>query len=156
MLYGALSDLSGTAQSDVDAQYRTLEDYVFAELDYTQSKTCCWDTTTPAMAAIVLDQANVEQQGGQSSGQCVEPTVFRAMASSGDGYDLWRNHAQAMGRASDWLAWEQDETCPGANVAQDSLGPDQTDYCATLASEADAGAGGSTGDDGGGAAPASN
>ena len=39
----------------MDAQYRIFEDYVFAELEYTESKTCCWNSSNSAMFQIAMD-----------------------------------------------------------------------------------------------------
>src|SRR5690606_4361331 len=43
VLYDTMERSFGVARPAVDAAYRTLEDYVFAELDYARSKTCCWN-----------------------------------------------------------------------------------------------------------------
>jgi hypothetical protein len=45
----------GMDQASVDAMYRTtIEDYVFAPLDYSRSRTCCWDHTTRPMHDIIM------------------------------------------------------------------------------------------------------
>jgi len=111
-LYALASQL-GTTQPELDHEYRRLEDYVFAPLVYTQSKTCCWDSSTAAMAAIIMDYAVKEQ-----ANQCVAPTVFK---SETGGYARWAAHAATLGRAADWKAWSEDETCAARAVAQDAV-----------------------------------
>lgn len=128
-LYENASDL-GMTVAEIDAQYRTLEDYVFAELEYAQSKTCCWNSTTAAMADIILDYAQKEQANATAQGMCVEPTVFRANGGNG-GYEVYRMHAISMGREADWRAWSEDEPCAQRDVAADTVlttrGP--ADWC---------------------------
>lgn len=117
-LYEAMQKLDGSAPSTVDESYRTLEDYVFAPLQYLQSKTCCWNSTTAEMAEIVLDYAQREQDAAQAQGTCVSPTVFRAQTN---GYDTWKNYAAETGRAELWKAWSEDEPCAQRGVAEDTL-----------------------------------
>jgi hypothetical protein len=104
-LYVLMAGSFGTARSDVDSTYRILEDYVFAELDYEQSKTCCWNATTPDMWGIIMDFADEEVDADT----CVEPTVFKAR---NNGYDLWANYAADTGRAGQWKTWSADELPP--------------------------------------------
>ena len=57
-LYELAQRAFGQTPRQVDEQHRILDDYVFAELVYTQSKTCCWNSTTaarPRPSSIVLD-----------------------------------------------------------------------------------------------------
>jgi hypothetical protein len=120
-LYDAEQQLENKDKAAVDKEFRKLEDYVFAELEYKKAKTCCWDSTTSQMAEIILDQANAEQQAAQAAGQCKAPTVFHAFGG-GDGYDLWRQHARQMGRDGDWKPWHQDENpCDGMSLSEDAL-----------------------------------
>jgi len=93
----------GKTPAQIDAENRQLSDYVFAELSYGQSRTCCWDSTTPAMAEIILARAAEEEFS-----TCTAPTVFRA---HGGGYQIWKDWAAAHGRAEDWLEWSEDEPC---------------------------------------------
>jgi hypothetical protein len=118
-LYDVMERAFGKSRAEVDAEYRTLEDYVFAELEYNRSKTCCWNSTTPAMARIVLDYAEREQRANDAAGVCRQPTVFRA--SSGGRYDVWKAHASSLGRASEWKDWSEDEPCAQRGVSEDSL-----------------------------------
>jgi hypothetical protein len=120
-LYPLMEEQFGMDRTEVDATYRLLEDHVFAELDYSQSKTCCWNQATAEMADIVLDLAEDEAADADAAGTCVEPTVFRAEAHAGDGYDRWADHAASLGRASDWRPWSADETCPWSDVAADTV-----------------------------------
>jgi hypothetical protein len=126
-LYAIAGSLGTTAQA-LDEELRTIDDHVFAPLVYDQSKTCCWNSTTSAMADIVLDYARVERETAEAQGTCVEPTVFR---SREDGYAVWRDHAKALGREADWLAWSEDEPCAQRDVAQDTESAfDAAPWCA--------------------------
>ncbi len=106
----------GMTKAQIDGQYRTLADYVFAPLVYEESKTCCWNSTTDKMADIVIDFANEEKKAADAASMCVEPTVFRARA---DGYKLWQDHAKKLGREAEWLAWSEDEPCKQRDVKED-------------------------------------
>jgi hypothetical protein len=113
----------GMTKAQIDSAHRQLDDYVLGELDYTTSKTCCWNSSTPAMYEIVVAKARAEQ----AMGTCVSPTVFRARR---DGYRTWADYAQALGRSSDWRAWSEDEACAQRNVAEDTVAtPAATPYC---------------------------
>jgi hypothetical protein len=132
ILYGALSELEQKDESAVDKQYRKLEDYVFGELEYTKSKTCCWNTTTPAMAAVILDAAKAEQAKAAANNTCVQPTIFKA-AGGGDGYSSWAQHAKDMGRQADWRAWSEDEPCAQRATAEDTTTwRGSPDYCSVF------------------------
>jgi len=119
-LYAVMQGSFSTSQVEVDKEYRTLEDQVFSELDYTKSKTCCWDSTTSAMGDLILGFAQSEQDQASANGTCQAPTVFEAEAASGDGYKRWKDYAAAQGQSADWLDWSQDEPCAQAGVARDS------------------------------------
>lgn len=107
----ALAPALGTTKEGIDADYRKLEDYVFQPLVYTQSKTCCWNSSTSAMASIIMDYARKEQEN-----QCIAPTVFKA---ENGGYARWQAHAAALGQAAAWKAWTEDETCAQKNTPND-------------------------------------
>ena len=62
----------GISRAQTDAQHRTFEDYVLAELVYEESKTCCWNSSTSAMFQIIVDYNNSLQEN-----QCTEPVVFK-------------------------------------------------------------------------------
>lgn len=107
----------GKTADELESEYRSLEDYVFAELEYTASKTCCWNSSTSKMADVVLDYARAEQDQAKADGVCVEPTVFKSRT---DGYALWQAHATSMGLGSEWVAWSEDEPCTQRAVAEDT------------------------------------
>jgi hypothetical protein len=111
----------------VDRLYRDPMDYTLAELEYTRSKTCCWNSSTGNMYQIIRDYAEKEISDGEAMGQCVLPTVFM---NRSDGYDVWASYAAATGRASQWRSWSEDEGCAQRDVAQDTERSHQwTDFC---------------------------
>jgi len=111
----------------VDAQYRLVEDYVFAELHYESSKTCCWNGSTSAMFEIIMDYAQSEQT---AASMCVMPTPFMNEGMGADGYERWRAHAVSLGRAADWVAWSEGEPCAWRDVMTDTLsGTSGAPYC---------------------------
>lgn len=116
-LYEVLAE-QGLDRAAVDATYRTLEDYVFAALVYDRSRTCCWNRSTAAMHAIIMDYAEAEQADAAARGMCLSPTVFRAER---DGYARWRDHAASLGRADEWVAWSEDESCSQRDVPEDTV-----------------------------------
>lgn len=126
-LYTVSQSAFGQNHAQVDAQYRELEDYVLGELDYTKSKTCCWNSSTSAMYDIVMKQAAAEEAAAEAAGTCIAPTVFM---SRQDGYQKWASYAASIGRAAEWKAWSEDETCAQRNVAQDTVAEvEATPYC---------------------------
>ncbi|MBA2539488.1 MAG: PPC domain-containing protein [Deltaproteobacteria bacterium] len=117
----------GQSKGEIDAEHRELEDYVLGELEYTKSKTCCWNSTTSAMYDIVMDKARAEIAAAEATNTCVAPTVF---ASRTDGYGMWAAHAATLGRPADWRAWSEDEACPQRGVAADTeRSREATTYC---------------------------
>ena len=91
----------GMDRAAVDAMYRTtIEDYIFAPLDYSKSRTCCWNKTTRPMFDIIKSY-----QASQSAGGCVEPTVFKLTANS---YDPFASFATTSGHGSEWVSWSAD------------------------------------------------
>ncbi len=124
-LYGLAGRL-GMTTAQIDAEYRELEDYVLGELDYTKSKTCCWNSSTNAMYEIIMQHARAEQEAADAAGTCIEPTVFK---SRSDGYKLWSDYAASIGRGSQWRAWSEDESCSQRNVAQDTETEIEGAYC---------------------------
>lgn len=105
----------GMSRTEIDAEYRTLEDYVFAELVYDESKTCCWNSTTHAMYEIIMDYNLDLTDTGDDT--CEAPVVFKA---EDGGYELFAEHAATLGRADEWVAWSEDESCPQAGVSNDT------------------------------------
>ena len=107
----------GTSKAALDEQYRTDADYVLGELEYTKSKTCCWNSTTPAMYELIVKKAAADKAAADARNVCEAPAVFM---SRSDGYKLWSDYAASVGRASDWKAWSEDEACAQKNVAADT------------------------------------
>ncbi len=124
-LYGIASEL-GMTTADIDDEYRELDDYVLGELDYTKSKTCCWNSSTSAMFDIIMQKARAEQAAAEANNTCVEPTVFKSRA---DGYKLWSDYAASIGRGALWRPWSEDEACSQRNVAQDTETSAEGAYC---------------------------
>ena len=129
--FAALYELSGRAfgqtESQVDAAYRQLDDYVFAELDYAHARTCCWNSSTSAMYDIIMDGARADAKAAEAAHTCAAPVVFK---SQQDGYQRWASHAAALGRAADWRAWSEDESCAQRAVAVDAEAAlEATPYC---------------------------
>ncbi|HTR56216.1 MAG TPA: hypothetical protein VMJ10_36330 [Kofleriaceae bacterium] len=114
-LYQLMSQSFGMDQTAVDAQYRVLDDYVFAPLDYAHSRTCCWDNTNAAMYSII----EAYEQSLATNG-CVDPTVF---AMTNGGYDAFASYAQSSGQSSSWLPWSADEECDQAGASDDVVLP---------------------------------
>ena len=146
-LYDLMSREFSMAKAEVDRRWRSEEDYVFAELEYTRSRTCCWNSTTAAMHDIVMDLAAAERAEADAEGVCRAPSAFM---SQSDGYERWRAHAAATGRSAEWRAWSEDESCPQRSVSRDTARAGiATDYCAWRAG------GGVPGGGGGGCSDAS-
>jgi hypothetical protein len=125
-LYELMQTRLGKDKLYVDRTYRKLEDYVFAELVYQQSKTCCWNSSTSAMYEIIMDfnTGYVRQGGG-----CQPPVVFM----NNNGYDVFRDHAVSLGRGSEWVEWSEDESCPQRGVSVDTEEQhDWTDFCTII------------------------
>ncbi len=136
-LYTLCQENFGMTKAQTDKQYRKLEDYVFAELEYEQSKTCCWNSTTSAMYEIIMAY---NEEYVQQGGSCQAPLVFMARDATGgsDGYQVFRDYAQSIGRGAEWVDWSEDEGCPQRGVANDTEAEHSwIDYC-----ELDQGGGG--------------
>jgi len=116
-LYDLMERAFATSRTEVDRRYRMLDDYVFAELEYSASRTCCWNSTTGDMYDVVMDYARDEQEAAARAGTCAAPTAFM---SQSDGYARWASYAASGGRASAWKAWSEDEPCAQRNVARDT------------------------------------
>jgi hypothetical protein len=122
-LYQVAQSAFGQSQQEVDQQYRILDDYVLAELQYQTSKTCCWNSSTEYMYQIIADYAAQEQE---QAAACVTPTVFK----NNNGYALWKNFAASTNRALQWKEWSEDEPCAQRGVAVDTeLEHDWTPWC---------------------------
>ncbi len=134
-LYRVESETRNRSRAQVDADNRTLEDSVLAELAYEQSRTCCWNSSNAAMFEIVMNFATAEQTAARGRGMCQQPTVFRAngVAAGNDGYGVWRAHAMTLGRAADWRGWSEDEPCPGRTLPADPTVGREPAFCTTAA-----------------------
>lgn len=143
MLYEVMEDHFGMTRAEVDAAYRILEDYVFAELVYEQSKTCCWNSSTTAMHQIALEY-NESLQADQCTNEVV-PFMNE------HGYGIFQQYAEQTGRGDLWKPWSADESCPQADVEVDTLQEsDVIPWCDTSAANGGGGGGGPVGcqDDG--------
>lgn len=131
----------GVSRAQTDAQFRTLEDYVFAELEYAESKTCCWNSSTSAMYQIALDYNQSLQED-----MCAEPVVFK---NTNGGYQVFADYAAATDRGHLWKPWSADESCPQAGVANDTLAEtDAAPWCELESVPGGGGEGGTCSDDG--------
>jgi hypothetical protein len=119
-LYETAADPAvGLTAEDVDRSYRKIDDYIFAELDYGVSKTCCWNSSTSAMYDIIV-QYNMEHIVDATTGTCNEVTVFKNRDDSGDGYQLFADYAAEIGRGAEWVKWSEDEPCSQRGVKEDT------------------------------------
>lgn len=129
-LYRFAEEELGMSAEQVDREYRKLEDYVFAELEYDQAKTCCWNSSTAGMYDIVM-QLNESILNAPDKLECPSLTVFKAYENAGDGYDVFRNFAASIDRADEWVDWRADETCPQAALPFDTEAAHEwTNFCA--------------------------
>lgn len=116
-LYELMRDDFGWTDARTDNTYRTMEDYVFAELSYQDSKTCCWNSSNNTMYNVIMDLNQTRQDNAQA---CMDVVVFKNRDDEGDGYEVFRQHAISMGVGDQWKPWSADESCPQANVAEDT------------------------------------
>ncbi len=145
-----IADEAGMTRAQVDAQYRELEDYVFAPLIYDQSISCCWNSSTSEMYEIIMDY-NIEHLADEDSATCNNPVVFKGRDDGADGFDLFRQYAEDNGEGHLWVDWSADENCPQQNgwVADVEQDHDWTPWC-----ELDSVPGGDSGANGGGSSDA--
>ncbi len=123
-LYQLLDTSFGMDRAAVDAQYRTtIDDYVFAPLDYSKSRTCCWDHTSRAMYDLI---AAYETQAASTG--CVDPAIFKLTANR---YDPFATYARSTPQAAAWTAWSADEDCQAAGATDDVVlaDPGLTPWC---------------------------
>lgn len=128
-LYDVEWRLEQKDRSDVDAELRILDDYVFAPLDYAHSMTCCWDSTTSAMYDVIMAAARADEQAATDAKTCAAPTVFAAQNGS---YQHWKDAAAAQGKPAAWRDYADDEACHQAADVTASF--DATSFC-SLATE---------------------
>jgi hypothetical protein len=126
-LYDVESQLSGKNETAVDAEQRKLEDYVFAQLDYDHSKTCCWDSSTSAMYDLIVQEAEADKAAADAAHVCTAPIVFAAQNGS---YQRWADYAAAQGKAAAWHAYTDDEGCTAKGITADAVASSiATPYC---------------------------
>ncbi len=106
------------SSEEVFKRYRLFEDEVFAALEYDVSKTCCWNRSTAAMHDIVMQMNNELQM---ESATCMEPVVFMNRDDAGDGFQIFREYAESIGRGSEWLDWTEDESCSQRDIGEATL-----------------------------------
>jgi len=147
-LYELMGTQFGMSREQVDEEYRTHADYVFAELVYDQSKTCCWNSTTHDMYEIVMDFNNDLIEDAAANNECPDIAVFKAR--NGD-YAVFRDYAESIGKGDLWVAWSEDESCPQRNVQTDTEeDPAWTDFCDVMEEITGLGGGTSSGGTSGG------
>lgn len=127
-LYGLMEDKFGMDHTAVDNLYRTtIDDYIFQPLDYSKSRTCCWNHTTNKMYAVIA-----AYEAAQQMGTCQTPAVFMLKSNS---YDPFQSYAQTIGHGIDWAPWTEDESCAAAGATDDVVLPvaNLTPWCALAA-----------------------
>ncbi|HET9987480.1 MAG TPA: hypothetical protein VFQ65_03150, partial [Kofleriaceae bacterium] len=127
-LYGLMQDKFGMDHTAVDNLYRTtIDDYIFQPLDYSKSRTCCWNHTTNKMYAVIAAYAASLQMGN-----CATPPVFMLKSNS---YDPFASYATTSGHGTDWAPWTQDEDCAAAGATDDVVLPvaNLTPWCSLAA-----------------------
>lgn len=142
-IYEVSSVELGLSRAEVDAMWRDEDDYIFAELVYTESKTCCWNSTTNAMYETIVDFNAKRQEEAEA---CMPPVVFKA---TDGGYEQFKAH-----NPSTWVDWSEDELCNQRDTVNDvEADMGSTDYCAWKEADDgggdDSGGGDSGGDSGG-------
>ncbi len=129
-LYTLMNDQFGMDRATVDAQYRTtIDDYIFAPLDYSKSRTCCWNHTNRAMYDLI-----VAYEATRTTSGCVDPAVFMMKANT---YNPFAAYAATTPQASSWATWSADEQCVQAGNADDVVLPDPglTPWCSLPAAQ---------------------
>jgi hypothetical protein len=118
-LYRAYSDAGEYDRAKVDNQHRSLEDYVFAELDYDTSRTCCWNSTKREHYETIMAWAQDDMKKAETQGVCKAPPVFKA-TGSGDGYAGIRAFAKSKNMPFP-EAWTEDEPCKAKDITDDTI-----------------------------------
>ena len=121
------------SRDNTDAAYRTLEDYVYSRLEYGQSRTCCWNSTTTGMHEIIMQHARAWVDDPVTQ-VCREPMIFMArdVSSENDGFAMYREYAEQLGRLSEWVSWSADEECPQETMTTTDvpMAEDMNAFCA--------------------------
>lgn len=128
-LYALMSDSFGMDKTAVDNMYRTsIDDYIFAPLDYSKSRTCCWNHTTANMYTLISQYVASTQAAG-----CQSPAVFKLTNNS---YNPFASFAQSTGHAAEWLPWSEDESCAASGATDDvQLATQITPWCSLTANQ---------------------
>lgn len=127
-LYDVASELD-ISPEEVDRRYRKFEDYIFAELVYQESKTCCWNASTAAMYDLIIEY-NLNRAEDPETQTCQPLSVFKARDEGGDGYERFRAYAESVGQADAWVEWSAGESCPQQDVLADRESEHQwAPYC---------------------------
>jgi len=115
-LYALNEGWFGLDREATDRAHRVLDDYVFAELDYASSRTCCWSATTPAMYDMIMayNEAHTWDEAAQL---CQAPQVFKA---SDEGYKVFADYAEEIGESALWATWSTEAYCPQATLGADT------------------------------------
>ncbi|MDP6943189.1 MAG: hypothetical protein QF464_03485 [Myxococcota bacterium] len=119
---------NGMTPQMVDLEYRVLEDYVFAPLEYDQSRTCCWNSSTPEMYEIIMAHAESYIHDDLAA-ECRPPLVFKMRDG---GYSDFEAYAVEIGLGDEWVAWRADESCPQESTVTtdtETPAPWHTDFC---------------------------
>lgn len=127
-LYPLMADSFNMSRAEVDTKYRALSDYVFPEIDYNQSKMCCFNDSNAALGETILAFAEEEQRD-----QCVTPTPysFEDLGNGQTGYDRIRSWALANGKPwVEYYAHPSEATCS----ADGPLGDVETDRSSAVTS----------------------
>ena len=126
-LYELSEEKFGQTRDEVDAEYRIVDDYIFAPLVYNQSRTCCWNSTNHDMYNVAISYEARRQEEAQA---CGEPFVFKMRDGA---YVDYETHADELG--VEWVAWSADEGCPQADTVQTDTEttPGWTPYCEIFA-----------------------
>jgi hypothetical protein len=128
-LYRAYQDAGEYDHAKIDKEHRKLEDYVFAELDYDTSRTCCWNSTKPEHYTTIMKWAEAEMKKADTQGVCKAPPVFKA-SGGGDGYSAVRTYAKSNNLPFP-EAWTEDEPCKAKAITEDTIAErgKNADYC---------------------------
>ncbi len=140
-IYELAAEEFGMSKAQVDQMYRIDEDYVFAELEYAQSKTCCWNGSSSDMFETIMAVNDQRQADAEA---CLEPLVFKAVDG---GYEDFRSFAPDT-----WVEYSNDESCPQGELPNHDdveTEHDWTAYCAWVEGGGGDGGGSGGGDDGG-------
>lgn len=128
-LYRAYQDSGEYDKAKIDKEHRKLEDYVFAELDYDTSRTCCWNSTKAEHYGTVMAWAQAEMKRAETQGVCAAPPVFKA-SGGGDGYTAVRTFARANNMPFP-EGWTEDEPCKAKDITDDTITArgKEADFC---------------------------